>query len=91
MVAPIREPAVTAFPVFRLAAIGVLALSFALTACGRRGPLDPPPRATAQSAPQQGQQQQQQTSAAENAEDEDGTPVVPRGEKKRFPLDWLLN
>ena len=79
----------TAFPVFRLAAIGALALSFALTACGRRGPLDPPPRAAAQSAPQQGQQQQ--TSAAEPAEDEDGNPIVPRGDKKRFPLDWLLN
>jgi predicted small lipoprotein YifL len=89
MVAPIREPAVTAFPFLRLAVIGALALSFALTACGRRGPLDPPPRATAQSVPQQGQPQQ--TTAAEPAEDEEGNPIVPRGDKKRFPLDWLLN
>jgi len=46
-------------------------------------------RATAQSVPQQGQPQQ--TTAAEPAEDEEGNPIVPRGDKKRFPLDWLLN
>ena len=78
----------TAFPFYRLAVIGVLTLSFALTACGRRGPLDPPPRA--QASPQQ-QGQPQQNSAAENPDDEEGTPPMPRGEKKRFFLDWLLN
>ena len=86
MVAAIREPAVTAFPFFRLAVIGVLALSFALSACGRKGPLDPPPRASA--APRSDQQQAQ---SAEPTEDEFGNPVLPKGQKKAFPLDVLLN
>ena len=87
MVRAIREPAVTAFPSFRLAVIGVLALSFALTACGRKGPLDPPPRASAAPASDQPAQVQ----SAEAAEDENGLPVLPQGRKTRFPLDWLLN
>ena len=91
MVAAIRGPALTVFPFFRLAAIGALAISFALSGCGRKGALDPPPQAASQSNPQRQPQEQQQTSAAEPVEDEFGNPVVPRGQKKRFPLDWLLN
>jgi predicted small lipoprotein YifL len=77
---------VTAFPFSRLAVIGVLALSFALTACGRRGALNPPPRSSA--APVSDQQQAQ---SGEPTEDEFGNPVQPRGQKKAFPLDVLLN
>jgi predicted small lipoprotein YifL len=87
MVRAIREPAVTAFPFFRLALVGVLAISFALTACGRIGPLDPPPRASAAPA----SDRQPQAQPAEAAEDENGHPVLPQGRKTRFPLDWLLN
>jgi len=90
MFAAIREPAVTAPSLLRLATIGVLAMSFALSACGRKGALDLPPRATAQPAsaqPGSGQQQAQ----SEPTEDEFGNPVQPRGQKKGFLLDWLLN
>jgi predicted small lipoprotein YifL len=91
MVDPIREPAVTAFPPLRLAVIGALALSFALSGCGRKGALDPPPRSVAQPAGQQTQQDPSQRAAAEPTEDEFGDPRVPAGQKKRFPLDGLLN
>jgi predicted small lipoprotein YifL len=77
---------VTAFPCLRLAMIGALALSFALTACGRKGALDPPPRSSA--APVSDQQQAQ---SGEPTEDEFGNPVQPKGQKKSFPLDVLLN
>ena len=86
MVAAIREPFVTPSSALRLAAIGLIMLSFSLAACGRRGPLDPPPRASA--APVSDQQQAQ---SGEPTEDEFGNPVQPRGQKKSFPLDVLLN
>jgi predicted small lipoprotein YifL len=92
MVDPIREPAVTAFSPLRLAVIGALALSFALSGCGRKGGLDPPPRSVAQSnGQQQPQQDPSQRAAAEPTEDEFGDPRVPAGQKRRFPLDGLLN
>ena len=85
MVAAIRELAVTAPSLFRLAAIGTLALAFALSGCGRKGPLDPPPRA--QAAP--GEQVQQEPPGP--TEDAYGNPIPPQGPKKKFFLDWLLN
>ena len=100
MFAAIREPAVTAPWFFRLAAIGVLAtlvlmlitirlaMSFTLSACGRKSGLELPPRATAQ--PEQQQQAQQQPAVFGAPEDDQG-PVAPQGQRKGFPLDWLLN
>ena len=76
----------TSSSALRLAAIGLIVLSFSLTACGRRGPLDPPPRSSA--APVSDQQQAQ---TGEPTEDEFGNPAAPRGQKKSFPLDVLLN
>jgi predicted small lipoprotein YifL len=100
MVRAIREPALTSRWFFRLAVIGALTLPLALSACGRKGPLDPPPRASAQpaEAPQSGQQQQQQQQPqwglfgdAASAEEQQGLPPEPKGQKKGFLLDWLLN
>jgi predicted small lipoprotein YifL len=85
MVAAIRELAVTAPSLFRLAATGTLALSFALAGCGRKGPLDPPPQAQVQPGDQVQQAPQGPT------EDAYGNPIVPTGPKKKFFLDWLLN
>jgi predicted small lipoprotein YifL len=85
MVPAIRELAVTASSLFRLAAIGVLALSFALSGCGRKGPLDPPPRAQAQP----GEQVQQEPAGPTT--DAYGNPIPPPGPKKKFFLDFLLN
>ena len=87
MFAANRELLLSSSVPFRLALIGVVAVSFALSACGRKGGLDPPPRA--QAAPQQGQEQQ--PVSTENAEDEFGNPASVKGQKKRFPLDVLLN
>jgi predicted small lipoprotein YifL len=66
--------------ILRLAAISALALTLGLTlsACGRRGPLEAPPGAV---MTQQGQIQL----------DEHGRPIAPAGEKKRLPIDWLLD
>jgi predicted small lipoprotein YifL len=86
MVAAIREPFVTSTSALRFAAIGLIVLSFLLTACGRRGPLDPPPRPSAAPA-----SDQQQVQSGEPTEDEFGNPAAPRGQKKSFPLDVLLN
>jgi predicted small lipoprotein YifL len=64
----------------RLAAICVLTLALGLTlsACGRRGPLDAPPGVV--NTPQGPVQL-----------DSEGRPLAPPGEKKRIPLDVLLD
>jgi predicted small lipoprotein YifL len=84
---------VTVSPFLRLVLAGVLALS--LTACGRKGALDPPPRTSAQQAPAQpepGQPAQPgQAGQTGLTEDEHGNPVVSQGRKKPFPLDAILN
>ena len=68
-------------PVLRTAAVAALlvALGVTLSACGRKGPLDPPPASLA--GPQQ--------SAIET--DAEGRPIAPPGQKKRLPIDWLLD
>jgi predicted small lipoprotein YifL len=55
-----------------------LALGLALSACGRRGPLDPPPGAV-------------MTSQGPAQLDAEGKLVAPPGERKRLPIDWLLD
>jgi predicted small lipoprotein YifL len=87
MVPAIQEPVLTTCS-FRLAVIGVLALSFALSACGRKGPLDPPPRA--QAVPVQPAVPGAPPPPGERL-DEYGNPVDVRGNRKSFPLDFLLN
>ena len=62
----------------RLALAALLAAAFALGACGRKGPLDPPPGASLTG---------EQGTAAVGP---DGKPV-PQGPKRRIPLDVLLN
>ncbi len=64
----------------RLAAISalLLALGLSLSACGRRGPLDSPPGAY--STPQ-----------GVIELDAEGRPLAPPGEKKRLPIDVLLD
>jgi predicted small lipoprotein YifL len=65
----------------RFAATAVLgfALAASLSACGRKGPLDPPPAALADPQP------------SSLDVDADGRPVAPTGQKKRLPIDWLLD
>jgi len=67
-------------PALRLAATGalLLALGVTLSACGRRGPPDAPPGVF--SGPQ-----------GTYELDEQGRPIAPPGQKKRLPIDLLLD
>lgn len=59
------------------AVLGLAVLGLALSGCGRKGPLDPPPGAATEPAPQGGAGQ-----APANQ---------PQGPNKRIILDGLLN
>jgi predicted small lipoprotein YifL len=88
-------------PFFRLVLIGALAASLGLAACGRKGPLDPPPGASLAGEPQANiSDTMNRTNAtpiggqARNGHpgiDADGQPLAPKGAKKSIPLDVLLN
>src|SRR3954471_13940953 len=69
-------------PVLRATVLGALALAIGLTlsACGRRGPMDPPPGAS--SVVEQ---------PADIQLDPQGRPLAPAGQKRRLPIDWLLD
>ncbi|HXZ22538.1 MAG TPA: lipoprotein [Pseudolabrys sp.] len=72
---------------FRLALIGALATSLGLAACGRKGPLDPPPGTSLtgdQTAPAP-------SPAGSQPYGPDGKPLAPGGVNRRIPLDVLLN
>lgn len=74
-------------PLLRLALIGALAASLGLAACGRKGPLDPPPGASLagdQSVPAGGAKYGPVIGP-------DGKPIAPAGPNKPIPLDVLLN
>ena len=97
MVREISEPAVSRpnRSSFLLAVIGALALALPLSACGRKGGLDPPPggsqleagtvktpvtRRGAEPAP-----------AKPTEYDENGRPIAPVGTRKKLPADWLID
>ena len=61
-----------------VAAAAVVALGLTLSACGRRGPLDAPPGYV--NSPQ-----------GPIELDQEGRPIAPAGQKKRLPIDWLLD
>jgi hypothetical protein len=85
---------------FALALLG--AAAFALAACGRAGPLQPPsgpltqPAPSAQAAPASSiggpaaEGPSAQEVAVKNGFDANGNPVAPPGQKKSFLLDPLL-
>jgi len=70
-------------PLLRLALIGALALSFGLSACGRKGGLDPPPAASAAGAAP--------AATAAPAADAAAQPNGAIPPRKHIPLDVLLN
>ena len=88
-------------PFLRLALIGALAASLGLAACGRKGPLDPPPGASLAGGPQANMPElmgtKRSTPIGGQAQDgnagvgPDGQPLAPKGPKKQIPLDVLLN
>ena len=56
----------------------LLALGLSLSACGRKGPLDPPAGFVT-------------TKQGIIELDSEGRPIAPPGEKKRLPIDFLLD
>jgi len=88
---------------FRLALVGALAASLGLAACGRKGPLDPPPGASLEGVPQPNaspglisQNRNPKPIGGQVKDDnpgvdENGRVVAPKGPKKTIPLDVLLN
>ncbi len=88
-------------PFLRLALIGMLAVSFGLAACGRKGALDPPPSASLAGEPQASTPNPLSSPIAspiggQVKEDnvgvgKDGHAMAPNGPKKQIPLDVLLN
>ena len=75
--------------------IGALVASLGLAACGRKGPLDPPPGASLEGQPQANMPDLTRSSGATpigNPEvGSNGQPLAPKGPKKQIPLDVLLN
>jgi predicted small lipoprotein YifL len=65
------------------AALAVLAAALTLAGCGRKGGLDPPPMAAAGDLQSNGQPAAAPATA--------GKPVAPPAEKRKFPLDWLID
>ena len=76
-------------PVFRIALIGALAASLGLAACGRKGPLDPPPAASL--AGEQAAVAPDPSNRSKPPIGPDGKPIAPGVPNKRIPLDVLLN
>lgn len=85
----------------RMALIGVLAVALGLAACGRKGPLDPPPGASLEGEPQPNAPNPigNKGVKAIGSEPDDNYPGVdengraraPNGPKKRIFLDNILN
>lgn len=83
----------------KLTAIGLIALSCALTGCGRKAYLDTPPGASVdQTNPQNSDFGSADRNSAGSLQSEvyrppgsANAPLAPRGEKKRIPLDAILD
>ncbi len=82
----------------KLTAIGLIALTCMLAGCGRKAGLDLPPGASAdQKAAAEADENVANPNSATNLQNEiyrppgSGVAVAPRGQKKRIPLDAILD
>jgi len=93
MVPAIEEPFVTRPFCLRFAMIGALAAAFLLSACGRKGPLDPPPGGWEIPMNPGMTTHVSRTPAAPAPPeyDAEGKPIAPVGPKRRLPGDVLLD
>ena len=75
--------------------VAVAAVTLALAGCGRKGPLDPPPGASSLSAVEQGDTDEERAASKGNVFDPsygaNELPKTPKGNKRSFILDPLLN
>jgi hypothetical protein len=90
------EPALSrpVLPRILLVAIGFVAMALPLSACGRKGSLDPPPGgyrldpgAVRTPTSRRGAARPQERT---QEYDEDGRPIAPEGPPRSFPLDPLI-
>jgi predicted small lipoprotein YifL len=88
MLQPIREPALTR-SLKVLALMGALAAALAVSGCGRKGPLDPPPGGW--NLPPGPRATDVSNRPAPPAYDEQGKPIAPTGPKRQTPADWLID
>jgi hypothetical protein len=73
----------------RFAVVGALAAALLLSACGRKGQLDPPPGALA-SQPTPGAAATPNDTVVQQGPDGDQPTAAP-GQRRRLPIDMLLN
>ena len=72
--------------------ISVLAAACLLSACGRKGALDPPPGGLAlEPATLRTPVTGRAGAPAQPEYDEEGKPIAPAGQKRRIPADWLID
>jgi predicted small lipoprotein YifL len=77
--------------------LGALVLALPLSACGRKGPLDPPPGGyafdpgTVRTPSSNLGQRREEERKPQPEYDEQGRPIAPRGPKKKLPGDWLID
>jgi predicted small lipoprotein YifL len=77
----------------RVAAVGALVAALGVSACGRKGPLDPPPSAaghSAQVAPDGSPQPETPGRQPGIGSDGKATAPPPSGQRQPFILDWLV-
>jgi predicted small lipoprotein YifL len=76
----------------RIAAVGALVAALGLSACGRKGPLDPPPSAAAPQGAPGGSPQLDSNRQPGVGVGHDGKAVAPppSGQNRPFILDWLV-
>jgi predicted small lipoprotein YifL len=97
MVHEISEPAVSRpnRASFFMAVIGALALALPLSACGRKGALDPPPGGSQIEAgtvrTPVTRRGAEATPVKPTEYDENGRPIAPVGTRKKLPADWLID
>lgn len=82
----------------RLAAVGAIVAALGLSACGRKGPLDPPPgaaipkeRQAADQAPIAVPGAMQPKEAKRKRSTREPAAAAKSGEQRSFFLDWLLD
>jgi len=74
--------------VFRLTLVAALAASLGLAACGKKGPLDPPPGASLEGEPQANMPD---LMSSKGVPQDSNSPAASKQPKKPIPLDVLLN
>jgi predicted small lipoprotein YifL len=76
----------------RIAAVAAIAAALGLSACGRKGPLDPPPYAAAPDGLQAAPAEPRDPRDAQVGVTREGKAVAPSRTKENRPfiLDWLV-